>query len=133
MFSGTARPTYSLSVVQFAWKIGVVMLVALALEVLPGGGAALDVALTLLTIAFFAAIAFLVYRMYRQYRFDLETLDPSLRLGLYGSLALALLTFTATDRLFDAGGAGVLVWFALLALACYGVFWVWTRYRKNEY
>ena len=118
---------------QFAWKIGVVMLVALALEVLPGGGAALDVALTFLTIAFFAAIAFLVYRMYRQYRFDLESLDPSLRLGLYGSLALALLTFTATDRLFDAGGAGVLVWFALLALACYGVFWVWTRYRKNEY
>jgi hypothetical protein len=118
--------------VQFAWKFGVVMLIALALTVLPGGGAALDVVLTLLTIAFFAAIAFLVFRLYRQYRFELETLDSTLRLALYGSLALALLTFTATNRLFDAGGAGVLLWFALLAAASYGIFWVYTRYRRYE-
>ena len=40
------------------------------------------------------------------------------------------LTFTATNRLFDEGGPGVLVWLALLALCPYGVFWVWTRYRR---
>jgi hypothetical protein len=127
-----ARGIYSLPPVQFAWKLGVVMLIALALTVLPGGGAALDVVLTLLTIAFFAAIAFLVFRLHRQYRIELETLDSSLRLALYGSLALAVLTFTATDRLFDVGGAGVLLWFALLAAASYGIFWVWTRYRRYE-
>ena len=115
---------------QFAWKFGVVMLVALALVVLPGGGSALDVVLTLLTIIFFASIAFLVYRLYRQYRFDLDALDSTLRLALYGSLGLAVLTFTATDRLFDAGGGGVLLWFALLATASYGLFWAWTRYRN---
>jgi hypothetical protein len=118
--------------VQFAWKFGVVMLVALALTVLPGGGRALDVVLTLLTIAFFAAIAFLVARFYRQYSFELDTLDSSSRLALYGSLGLALLTFTATNRLFDAGGAGVILWFALLAAASYGLYWVWTRYRSYE-
>ena len=117
---------------QFAWKFGVVMLVALALTVLPGGGGALDVVLTLLTVAFFGAIAFLVFRLFRQYHFELETLDSSLRLVLYGSLGLAVLTFTATDRLFDTGGAGVLLWFALLAAASYGIFWVWTRYRRYE-
>jgi hypothetical protein len=127
-----ARAIYSLGFVQFAWKFGVVMLIALALTVLPGGGAALDVVLTLLTIAFFAAIAFLVYRLYRQYHFELDTLDSTLRLALYGSLGLAVLTFTATDRLFDAGGAGVLLWFALLAAASYGLFWVYTRYRRYE-
>jgi drug/metabolite transporter (DMT)-like permease len=116
--------------VQFAWKFGVIALVALALVALPGGGSALDVVLTLLTIAFFAVIVVLVYRLYRQYRIDLETLSDMLRLVLYGSVGLALLTFTATDRLFDAGGAGVLVWFALLALASYGLFFVWTRYRR---
>ncbi len=108
------------------------MLVALALTVLPGGGGALDVVLTLLTVAFFGAIAFLVFRLFRQYHFELETLDSSLRLVLYGSLGLAVLTFTATDRLFDTGGAGVLLWFALLAAASYGIFWVWTRYRRYE-
>ncbi|HLM09243.1 MAG TPA: hypothetical protein VK307_06010 [Thermoleophilaceae bacterium] len=115
---------------QFAWKFGLIALVALALVALPGGGRALDVVLTVLTIAFFAAIAFLVYRLYRQYRFELDTLDPNLRLALYGSLALAVLTFTATNRLFDAGGGGVVLWFALLGLASYGLFWAWTRYRQ---
>jgi hypothetical protein len=118
--------------VQLAWKFGVIMLVALALVVLPGGGSALDVVLTLLTIVFFASIAFLVYRLYRQYRFELDALDPNLKLVLYASPALAVLTLTATSRLFDSGGAGVLLWFALLALASYGLFWVWTRYRRYE-
>ena len=117
---------------EFAWKFGIVMLIALALVVLPGGGNALDVLLTALTIAFFAAIALLATRMYRQYRLDIETLDPNIRLALYGSLAIALLTFTGTDRLFDAGGAGVLAWFALLSVASYGLYWAWTRYRRYE-
>jgi hypothetical protein len=118
--------------VQTAWKFGLVALIALVLEVLPGGGRLLDVVLTALTIAFFAAIALLVARLYRQYRLDLDTLASSIRLALYGSLAIAVLTFTATDRLFNSGGAGVLVWFALLALASYGLFWAWTNYRRYE-
>lgn len=117
---------------ELAWKFGVIALVALVLVVLPGGGNALDVVLTLLTIAFFAAIALLVARVYRQYRLDIETLDSNIRLALYGSLAIAVLTFTGTDRLFNAGGGGVLLWFALLALASYGLFWAWTRYRRYE-
>jgi hypothetical protein len=117
---------------EFAWKFGIVMLIALALVVLPGGGNALDVLLTALTIAFFAAIALLGARMYRQYRLDIDSLDPNIRLALYGSLAIALLTFTGTDRLFDAGGAGVIAWFALLSVASYGLYWAWTRYRRYE-
>ena len=117
---------------QFAWKFGVIMLVALVLVVLPGGGNALDVVLTLLTIAFLAAIAFLGYRLYSQYRIDIDSLDPNLRLALFGSVGLAILTFVATDRLFDEGGIGVLLWFALLALCSYGLYWTWTRYRSYE-
>jgi drug/metabolite transporter (DMT)-like permease len=117
---------------QLAWKFGVIALVALLLVVLPGGGNALDVVLTALTIVFFASIALLVARLYRQYRLDIETLEPNVRLALYGSLAIVLLTFTGTDRLFNTGGAGVLLWFALLGLASYGLFWAWTRYRRYE-
>jgi hypothetical protein len=116
--------------VQFAWKFGVIALIALGVVVLPGRGNAADVVLTLLTIAFFTAIALAIYRLYRQYRMEVDSLDDTLRLALYGSLGLVVLTITATDRLFDAGGAGVLVWFALLALASYGLFWVWMRYRR---
>ena len=115
-----------------AGKLAIVALVALALFVLPGGGSTLDVALTLLTIAFFAAIALLGYRLYRQYRFELESLPARQRLVLYSSAGLAFLTFTATNRLFDEGGLGILAWLALLGLCSYGVFWVWTQYRRYE-
>ena len=117
---------------QLAWKLGAIALVALLLTVLPGGGNALDVLFTAFTIVFFASIALLVARFYRQYRLDIETLEPNVRLALYGSLAIVVLTFTGTDRLFNTGGAGVLLWFALLAMASYGLFWAWTRYRRYE-
>jgi hypothetical protein len=115
---------------QLAWKVGVIALVALALTALPGGGAALNVALALLSIVFLAAIAFLGYRLYRQYQFDLDTLESNVRLALYGSIALAVLTIVGTSRLFNVGGAGIVVWFALLALCSYGLYWVWTQYRS---
>jgi len=115
---------------QFAWKCGVVALVALAIVVLPGGGSALDAAVTLLTILFFAALAFFVYRQFRDHRFELDTLEAGQRLVLYASIGLALVTFTASNRLFDIGGAGILIWLALLALSSYGIFWVWTKYRR---
>jgi hypothetical protein len=117
---------------QFAWKLGVVMLVALVLVVLPGGGNALDVVLTVFTIAFLGAIAFLAYRLYRQYRLDIDALEPNVRLALYGSVGLAILTFVGTDRLFDTGGAGILIWFALLGLCSYGLYWAWTRYSRYQ-
>jgi hypothetical protein len=115
---------------QLAWKIGVVMLVALVLAVLPGGGNALNVVLSLLSIAFLAAIVFLGYRLFRQYNLDIDSLEPNARLALYGSLALAVLTIVGTNRLFDAGGGGIAAWFALLALCSYGLYWVWTQYRS---
>jgi len=113
-------------------KFGIVAVVALLLFLLPGGGDALDVVLTLLTIAFFAAIAVLGYRLFRQYRFEIESLPDGQRLVFYGSIGLAFLTFTATNRLFDAGGLGVLAWLALLGICSYGVFWVWARYRRYD-
>jgi hypothetical protein len=114
---------------QFAWKLGVLMLVALAILVLPGGGGALNVVLSALTIAFLAAIAVVGYRLYRQYQLDIESLEPNVRLVLYGSVGGAVLTFVATNRLVN-DGIGILVWFALLALCSYGLYWVWTQWRK---
>jgi hypothetical protein len=111
-------------------NFAILALVALGITVLPGGGAGLNAVVTLLTIAFFIAIAYLGYRMFMENRFTIESLDDRSRLVLYSSIGLAFLTFTATARLFDVGGAGVIVWLALLGLASYGVFWVYQRYRQ---
>ena len=115
-----------------ALSIGLVLLLALGFTVLPGGGPALEVALTVLTIGFFAAIAFLGYRLYREYNFTLESLEERERLVLYASIALAFLTFAATQRLFNVGGGGVVAWIGMLALASYGVYWVYTHSRRYE-
>jgi hypothetical protein len=116
--------------VETAGKFGIVLLIALGFALLPGGGDALNVILTVLIVAFFTAIAMLGYRLYRENRSTIETLEERQRLVLYGSVGLAFLTFTATNRLFDQGGIGVLTWLALLGAASYGVFWVWTQYRR---
>jgi predicted Kef-type K+ transport protein len=107
--------------------------VALGFSVLPGGNATLNVLLTLLGIAFFAAIALLGYRLYREHRFTLDSLGERERLVLYASVALAFLTFVAARRLFNmSGGLGALIFLALLALASYGVFWVFQRSRRYD-
>lgn len=117
---------------SLAWKFGLIALVALVLTGLPGGDDAINFVLTALSIAFFTAIALLGYRLFRQYRMELEGLPEANRAVLYGSIGLAFLTFCATSRLFDVGGAGVVVWLALLGACSYGVYWVWARYRAYE-
>ena len=111
-------------------KFGIVLLVAAALTALPGGRETVNALLTVLSIAFFVLIALLGARMFRQNRTTIESLEPRSRFVLYSSIGLALLTFTATNRLFDQGGFGVLIWLGLLGLATYGLYWVWTQYRR---
>ena len=111
-------------------KFGIVLLVAAALTALPGGQETVSALLTVLSIAFFVLIALLGARLFRQNRATIESLEPRQRFILYSSIGLALLTFTATNRLFDAGGLGTLAWFALLGAASYGIYWVWTQYRS---
>ena len=116
----------------FARNFAIIALVALAITAAPGGGPTLDVALALLTVAFFTAIALLGYRLYREHRFTLDSLEPRERLVLYASIGLAFLTFAATQRLFSAGGIGVLGWLLLLGAASYGVFWVFQQSRRYD-
>jgi hypothetical protein len=113
-------------------KFGLIALAALVLTVLPGGGAALDVVLTALSILFFVALAVVGYRLFRQYRFELEGLPDAQRAVLYGSIGLAFLTLCATARLFDVGGGGAVIWLALLGASSYGVYGVWMRYRAYD-
>jgi uncharacterized protein involved in cysteine biosynthesis len=117
---------------RLAINWAIIALIALAIVVLPGGGPTLSVVMTTLSIAFFVAIALFAYRMYHQHKFTLDSLTDRQRLVLYASIGLAFLNFTATSRLFNAGGLGVLVWLLLLGLCSYGVMWVYVSYRSYE-
>jgi drug/metabolite transporter (DMT)-like permease len=118
---------------RYAVNFAIVALIALGFTALPGGNSTLNVLLTILGIVFFAAIAMFGYRLYREHRFTLDSLAERERLVLYGSVALAFLTFVASRRLFGLnGGLGVLIFLALLGLASYGVFWVFQRSRRYD-
>jgi drug/metabolite transporter (DMT)-like permease len=106
-----------------------ILLIALAFTVTPGGDSTLRVMLAILSIAFFVAIALLGYRLYRENTFTLESLTDVQRGVLYGSVGGAFLVFAASERMFDWGGGGVVLWIGLLGLCSYGVFWVWMSSR----
>jgi uncharacterized protein involved in cysteine biosynthesis len=106
-------------------NFAIVAVVALAIVVTPGGGTGLSLVLWLLSVAFFASIAFFGARLYRENKFTIESLSATERAVAYGSVGAAFVNFTATRRLFDIGGAGVLIWLAVLGLCSYGIYWVW--------
>jgi hypothetical protein len=115
---------------KMARNWAIIALIALAIVVLPAGGPTLNVVWTLLSIAFFVGIALFVYRLWHQNQFTLTAMSDRQRFVLYASIGVAILNFTATSRLFDAGGIGVLVWLVLLALCSYGVMWVYVSYQR---
>jgi hypothetical protein len=109
----------------------VVIVFALAAVVMlaPGGGNASAAILQLLVIAMLGAIGWLAVRLYREHRTDIYSLGDRNRAILYACVGLAALTVTATDRLWVTG-PGTIVWFALIALAGYGVYFVFRASRQ---
>lgn len=110
-------------------NVAIVLALAGVVMVAPGGGSASAAILELLLIAMLASIAWLAIRLYREHRSDIYGLGERNRGILYGAVGLAAITLTATDRLWDTG-PGTLIWFALMALAGYGVYAVFRTSRQ---
>ena len=112
-------------------NIAIIVLLALAVWQLPGGGETSSAILTLLFVIMWGGVLFLGYRLYMENRMTIFSLDDRLRAILYGSLVVITLTFLATRKLWnEAGGLGVLIWFGLLGLGAWGLATVWRAYRE---
>ena len=112
-----------------ARNVAIVLALAAAVALIPAGGFAAGLLLWLLGIAFWAIIAWFCARMYREHRMALFMLGDRMRALLYASIGVAVLTVSATNRLWGTP-AGLIAWFALIAAASYGVFEVW-RYSRR--
>ncbi len=110
-------------------NILVILALAAIVMLVPGGGNASAGILQALLIAMLAAIAWFGVRLYREHRSDIYSLGDRNRGILYASAGLLALTVTATDRLW-ATGPGTVMWIALIALACYGVYHVFRSSRQ---
>ncbi len=113
---------------QTVRNVVIVLALAAGVAFLPGGGRTSDALLQALVIVMFAALAYLAVRLYRERRIDLYGLGDRNRAILYGSVGLVAFLLVAADRMWDTG-AGVIVWFALVVAAVYGVYYVFRAAR----
>jgi hypothetical protein len=112
-----------------ARNVLVILALAAVVMLAPGGGNASAAILQTLLIAMLVAIAWFGVRLYREHRTDIYALGDRNRGILYASAGLVALTVTATDRLWSTG-PGTVVWIALVALALYGVYYVFRVSRE---
>lgn len=112
-----------------ARNVAIIALIALAVVVLPGGGNAADLLLGVISLAFLGAIAWFGARLYRENQFTLASLSTNHRALLYGAIAVAFATLTATEGLMNTG-LGTVAWLALLAGAAASLYYVWTESRR---
>jgi hypothetical protein len=112
-----------------ARNVLVILALAAVVMLAPGGGNASAAILQVLVIAMLGSIGWFAVRLYREHRSDIYALGDRNRGLLYASAGLLAITVTATDRLWETG-PGTVVWIALVALACYGVYHVFRASRE---
>ena len=110
-------------------NILIILLLALAVWLLPGGGTGADIVGQLISIAFFVAIWFVLVYVYRNFRLTIFTLGDRHRGLLYGGLAAILFLGASADRFFDSA-AGTFVWFAILGVGAYALITVFRSWRE---
>jgi hypothetical protein len=102
-------------------NIGIVLVIAALVVAVPGGGTGATVALQAASIAFLAALGWFASVMYRQHRIALYSLGDKRRAILYAAVGVAVLTLTATVRLWQTS-AGKVAWCVLLVASAYAAF-----------
>ena len=111
-------------------NFAILILIAVAVWQLPGGGTATNVVQNILGIIFAGGLVFFGYRMYMEHRTSLFMLEDKVRALLYGSLVVIALALIATRQMFDEGGFAVLVWLALIGAGAYGCLTVYRTSRE---
>jgi hypothetical protein len=109
--------------------IAIILALAAAVALLPGGGTAAGAVGTALSIAFLGALAWFGARLYRENRLALMSLEDRWRAILYGAIGVVVVTLAATSRLWLTS-AGVIAWFALLFAAAYALYATWRHSRQ---
>jgi hypothetical protein len=111
-------------------NIAIIVGLALAVWLVPGGDTASVAISNLLSIVFIGGLLFFGYRMYMEHRESIFGLSERTRGILYAAIALGAITLVATRAMWDAGGLGAMLWLAFMVLAIWGLLYVWRAYRE---
>lgn len=112
-----------------ARNIAILLVLAAAVDLLPGGGRAAATVTAALWVLFGVGIGFLGLRMYREHRVAIHSLGDHHRALLYGGLALVVFLYAGRGRMWMTS-LGELVWWVLALGALYAFVEVFRRSRS---
>jgi hypothetical protein len=115
--------------VRHVRNIAIVIALGAVVWLAPGAEPAGVLLVWTLGVIFLGVLAWFAAVMYRHYKGELFSLGDTMRGVLYASVAVAVLTVTATGRLWQTS-VGVVVWFLLVAGASFGVYAAWRSYGR---
>jgi hypothetical protein len=111
-----------------ARNVAILLAIAAAVYFVPGGGRAASTFEAVLVVAFGVGFGYLGLRLYREHNLWLYGLGDRHRAMLYGAVALGFFEWLARVRMWQTT-VGELAWFALAALAVYGLLEVFRHAR----
>jgi hypothetical protein len=112
-----------------ARNVAIVVLLAAAVYLLPGGGRAASTFEAILLVGFGVGFGYFGVHLYRENRIAVYSLGDRHRAFLYGGLVLIAFIVLAQKRMWQTG-LGEIVWFALIALAGYALLNVYRHWRS---
>jgi hypothetical protein len=115
--------------IKIARNVAIIVVIAAAVYLLPGGGRAASTFESVLFAGFGVGIGYLAIRLYREHRISVHGLGDRHRAMLYGALALGLFAYVARKRMWETG-VGELVWFVLVGLIVYALMEIY-RYSRS--
>jgi RsiW-degrading membrane proteinase PrsW (M82 family) len=110
-------------------NVAIILVIAAAVFVIPGGGQAANTFAALLLIGFGVAIGYLGLRFYREYRVSLYGLGDNYRGLAYVTLAIGGIAVIGRLRMWQTG-LGVFIWFMLVGFVVSGLVAVIRRARS---
>jgi hypothetical protein len=112
-----------------ARNVAIVLLIAAAVDFIPGSGRVAATITAALWVLFGLGIAFLGLRMYREHRVAIHGLGDEHRALLYFGIALAVFLYAGQKRMWQTS-IGELIWFVLAGGALYAFVEVFRRARS---
>src|ERR1700712_1184887 len=107
-------------------NVAIILLLAVPVAFIPGGGNVVDAIFTAITMGFLAGITWMLYTLSRQNQLTLATLSDGRRAILYGAFGMLALLIAGQDKLWSSGG-GTLLWVLLLAASIVAIWRIWTE------
>jgi hypothetical protein len=110
-------------------NVAIIVVLAAAVYLLPGGGRGAVGFEALLVAAFAIGIGYVGLRTYREYHVSIHGLGDRYRPLLYGALGLGIVTIVAKGRMWQTG-LGEFAWFVLMGIVVYALIATYRHWRS---